>query len=190
MNDNRSQWLNNAPSPFSLYFNEEEGEDTYGCGIDEEFPCKTKEWLCLHPPSLLSLSSLVCSYFSHEIFIKSDDDGEEGGDGCGIKENPCLSLKEGKDHLKKGEKGLFLLLLESVSISSSYSNEDDLTIQSYEEEEIDENNHNDNERKMNKKKKNNEMSFFSLSLVNGEEDYLFHNSLSLSFFLFNDDVEC
>jgi hypothetical protein len=176
---NKSDWVINAPSPFSLLINEEEGEDSYGCGIDEEFPCKSEEGLCNHPSSLLFLSSSG-PYLSKEIFIKSEDDGE-GGSHCGIKENPCLSLNEGKNHLNKGENELFLVLLESLSISSSYSNILPLTIQSYEEEETDQNNNNNNERRT-KKKNNNENPCFALSLVNGEDSSIFHNSLSLSFF--------
>jgi hypothetical protein len=98
---NRSQWLNTAFFPFSLFLNDQhkKGEESYGCEIDEAFPYKTRGGLCDLPSSLLSLSSVVCPYRRDEIFIKSDDDGEEGGDQCGIKENPWLSFEEGKNHL-------------------------------------------------------------------------------------------
>jgi hypothetical protein len=177
---NKSDWLNNASSPFSLYFNEEEGGDSYGCGIDRVFPCYSEghaESVEINGVTKESVDE--ASYKEKEIFIK--EEGGEEGKKCGIKEKPCFSLDEEKKQLKRAEKGLSFLLLESLSISSSYSNDNDLTIKSYLEEERDENNNNSNERRMKKKKKNDENPPFSLSLVNGDSSII-HNSLSCSFF--------
>jgi hypothetical protein len=83
--------------------------DSYGCGIDSTFPCKTNGWAQAHPlPGVTDVN--IVDEGTHKgniIYISSggDSDGK-----CGTDVKPCDSFETGLSHLRitAGEKALSL----------------------------------------------------------------------------------
>jgi hypothetical protein len=78
-------------SPFYHFLNENhpEAEDTYGCGINESFPCKTEEWMNIHDlPGVNDIIVDLDIYTSHTIYVGEGTDWKR----CGLSSSPCSSL--------------------------------------------------------------------------------------------------
>jgi hypothetical protein len=156
----------------------EEREDSYGCGIDECFPCSSSDGLeksklnemdgvnvrteiqsiIRHPPNHCPPFS---SFSSSSVSLSE----EKGSDYpfCGTSKYPCSSLVVGESHFNNENNEKSFILLSSFSFSSSYSNEKELEI------------------------KSNQNNEFSLTLKNGENQ-IFQNKNSLSFINIDFDI--
>jgi hypothetical protein len=94
-------WLTTVTSSFNQYVNDnhDDAVDSYGCGIDRFFPCKTTEWAEDHPLPGLTITVVdEGTYKDNLIFI---NDGGDTDGKCGTAGKPCSNLNTGLSHFFK-----------------------------------------------------------------------------------------
>jgi hypothetical protein len=153
-------WLNSRTTPITQIVNDNHDNalDTYGCGIDEYWPCETVEWANQHP--LIPGSTTIDFYEngiykSNEIYIESDVENDE--QKCGKESKPCQTLNISSTHFNS-ETLKQIILLSNINSESKYQNIHSLTIKSNTHDE----------------------THFELSLSGGSE-CCFDNTQSLTF---------
>jgi hypothetical protein len=118
--------LNDAPSSFHQMMNEEheEREDSYGCGIDECYPCSSslgletsklngvtvipsQHFTPYHP---LTYCYSLSFFYSSSVFLHSSPSVEYEEELCGHHSTPCSSMEEGKQHFDSTIQKKFLFL--------------------------------------------------------------------------------
>jgi hypothetical protein len=113
--------LNDASSSsFHQIMNEEheEREDSYGCGINESFPCNSQVWADNNPLPFPR-------YESNMIYVGGGIDGVQ----CGSVDEPCSSLAHGVTHFDSSS-SLSLLLVSSSLHNASFSSSRTLSLSS------------------------------------------------------------
>jgi hypothetical protein len=131
--------LEDVVSPFYQIYNKEEEEedadDSFGCGINEVFPCSSLDWLISHQLPGVEVFPLNESFYrSSSIYVHSE--GENRGK-CGRKEIPCLSLFCGYSHLYSPSSSLSLILLSSSLHNETLVMSENILIYSEETEKMD-----------------------------------------------------
>jgi hypothetical protein len=134
---NKSEWLTDAPSSFHQMMNEEheEREDSYGCGIDECFPCSSSVGIeksklngvnvipmfQSFPYHSLQYCYSLSFFYSSSICLHSSASVEYGV-LCGHHSTPCSSMEEGKEHFDSTIQKKFIFLSSFFSFFFLFNN--------------------------------------------------------------------
>jgi hypothetical protein len=129
-NTTKVPWLGSTSVPITQTVNDSSsnGLDTYGCGIDEDWPCSRKTWGDANP--IISGNTNVVdlwTYKSDKVYVPTGD--EDFGMKCGEFLKPWEMMNESANHFNASIEEQ-VILLSSITSDTMFTNENFLTINS------------------------------------------------------------
>jgi hypothetical protein len=120
---NKDEWFSTLPSPFMRIVNEEEENsfDSFGCGINESFPCSSVKWVKNHPlPGVEEeIRDSNEEYENNVIYVDEEDGNNENM--CGRESLPCSSLSYSSSHFDSSQTKEMKIISSSIHNDSLFS---------------------------------------------------------------------
>jgi hypothetical protein len=116
---NKDEWFNTLPSPFMRIVNNnnENAFDSFGCGINENFPCYSFDWTDNHPLPVVEEEIIDLGSYKNNIIYVDEEEGSNEKH-CGTLLLPCSSLSYSSSHFGLSEIKEMKILSSSIHNSS------------------------------------------------------------------------